>query len=96
MTFRRTALQPFDLSGTAIEPGDKVVLFYNSGNRDEEWFDDPYRFDLARKPNQHIGFGGRGPHYCLGSHVAKLQLKRSSASCSVGCPTSKRWANPTI
>jgi cytochrome P450 len=75
MTFRRTALQPFDLSGTAIEPGDKVVLFYNSGNRDEEWFDDPYRFDLARKPNQHIGFGGRGPHYCLGSHVAKLQLK---------------------
>ncbi|KAA0120526.1 cytochrome P450 [Mycolicibacterium sp. P9-22] len=75
MTFRRTALEPFELSGASIEAGDKVVLFYNSGNRDGQWFDDPYRFDLSRKPNQHIGFGGRGPHYCLGSHVAKLQLK---------------------
>ncbi|WP_285029972.1 cytochrome P450 [Mycolicibacterium sp. lyk4-40-TYG-92] len=75
MTFRRTAVQPFELGGESIEPGDKVVMFYNSGNRDDQWFDDPYRFDLSRKPNQHIGFGGRGPHYCLGSHVAKLQLK---------------------
>jgi cytochrome P450 len=50
-------------------------MFYNSGNRDEQFFDEPYKLDLARKPNQHIGFGGRGPHYCLGSHVAKLQLK---------------------
>jgi cytochrome P450 len=75
MTFRRTALTPFELSGTQIQPGDKVVMFYNSGNRDEQFFDEPYKLDLARKPNQHIGFGGRGPHYCLGSHVAKLQLK---------------------
>lgn len=75
MTFRRTALQPFELSGSRIEPGDKVVLFYNSGNRDDRWFENPQQFDIARKPNQHIGFGGRGPHYCLGSHVAKLQLK---------------------
>lgn len=75
LTFRRTALQPFELSGTTIEPGEHVVLFYNSGNRDEQCFDDPYRFDVSRKPNPHIGFGGGGPHYCLGSHVAKLQLK---------------------
>ena len=75
MTFRRTALQRFELSGSLIEPGDKVVMFYNSGNRDDAIFDDPYRFDLSRKPNPHIGFGGRGPHYCLGSHVAKLQLR---------------------
>lgn len=75
MTFRRTALKAFDLNGARIEPGDKVVMFYNSGNRDESAFDDPYTFDLARKPNAHVGFGGRGPHYCLGSHVAKLQLK---------------------
>lgn len=75
MTFRRTALQSFDLNGVTIEAGDKVVLFYNSGNRDEQAFADPERFDLSRKPNPHIGFGGRGPHYCLGSHVAKLQLK---------------------
>lgn len=75
MTFRRTALQSFVLNGVTIEAGDKVVLFYNSGNRDERAFADPERFDLSRKPNPHIGFGGRGPHYCLGSHVAKLQLK---------------------
>jgi cytochrome P450 len=75
MTFRRTALTPFRLSGAKIEAGDKVVLFYNSGNRDEQLFEDAYRFDLSRKPNQHVGFGGRGPHYCLGSHVAKLQLR---------------------
>jgi cytochrome P450 len=75
MTFRRTALQPFELSGVTIEPGDKVVMFYNSANRDEKWFDEPQRFDLTRQPNSHAAFGGRGPHFCLGSHVAKLQLK---------------------
>lgn len=75
MTFRRTALKPFELSGARIEPGDKVVLFYNSGNRDEQHFPNPHKFDLSRKPTAHVGFGGRGPHYCLGSHVAKLQLR---------------------
>ncbi|MCX2933769.1 cytochrome P450 [Mycobacterium sp. CVI_P3] len=75
MTFRRTALQPYELSGAMIEPGDRVVIFVNSGNRDEKWFADPYRFDITRKPNPHIAFGGGGPHYCLGSHVAKMQLR---------------------
>jgi len=75
MTFRRTALRPFELSGVTIEPGDKVVMFYNSANRDESVFADPRRFDLTRKPNPHLAFGGGGPHFCLGSHVAKLQLK---------------------
>ncbi len=74
MTFRRTAVKPFELSGRKIEPGDKVVLFYNSGNRDEDHFENAHAFDLSRKPNPHVGFGGRGPHFCLGSHVAKLQL----------------------
>jgi len=75
MTFRRTALRPFELSGVTIEPGDKVVMFYNSANRDEAVFTDPRRFDLTRAPNPHLAFGGGGPHFCLGSHVAKLQLK---------------------
>ena len=75
MTFRRTALKSYELSGVTIEPGDRVVIFLNSGNRDEKWFADPYRFDITRKPNPHIAFGGGGPHYCLGSHVAKMQLK---------------------
>ncbi len=75
MTFRRTALARFELSGVTIEPGDRVIIFLTSGNRDEKHFVDPFRFDIARKPNPHIGFGGRGPHYCLGSHVAKMQTK---------------------
>jgi cytochrome P450 len=75
MTFRRTALQRFELSGVTIEPGDRVVMFLNSGNRDEQAFADPQRFDITRKPNPHIAFGGGGPHYCLGSHVAKMQIK---------------------
>ncbi|TAM65651.1 cytochrome P450 [Mycobacterium sp.] len=75
MTFRRTALRRFELSGVSIEPGDKVVMFYNSANRDSSVFADPGRFDLTRKPNPHLAFGGGGPHFCLGSHVAKLQLK---------------------
>ncbi|CQD18020.1 cytochrome P450 [Mycobacterium lentiflavum] len=75
MTFRRTALQRFELCGATIEPGDKVVMFYNSANRDSSVFADPGRFDLTRKPNPHLAFGGGGPHFCLGSHVAKLQLR---------------------
>jgi cytochrome P450 len=75
MTFRRTALQRYELAGATVEPGDRVIIFLNSANRDESVFDEPFRFDVSRKPNPHIGFGGRGPHYCLGSHVAKMQIK---------------------
>jgi cytochrome P450 len=75
MTFRRTALREFDLSGVTIEPGDKVVMFYNSGNRDEKRFADPQRFDLTREKTAHCAFGGGGAHYCLGSHVARLQIR---------------------
>lgn len=75
MNFRRTALSRYELAGATIEPGDRVIIFLSSGNRDETVFTDPDRFDVSRKPNPHIGFGGRGPHYCLGSHVAKMQIK---------------------
>ncbi|MEV4147668.1 cytochrome P450 [Amycolatopsis sp. NPDC049691] len=75
MTFRRTALERFELSGQVIEPGDKVVMFYSSGNRDDRVFPNPGAFDLARDNRNHVAFGGRGPHYCLGNHLAKTQLK---------------------
>lgn len=75
MTFRRTALDRFRLGDVTIEPGEKVAMFYSSGNRDETVFDDPREFDLRRHPNPHNGFGGGGPHYCLGSHLAKTQLR---------------------
>ncbi|MER2208165.1 MAG: cytochrome P450, partial [Rhodococcus sp. (in: high G+C Gram-positive bacteria)] len=74
--FARTATSDIELSGTLVNRGDKVVLFYCSGNRDEDTFDDPHRFDLQRSPiNNHVAFGGGGIHYCLGHMVAKAQLR---------------------
>lgn len=75
MTFRRTALRDFELGGRQIRAGDRLVMIYPSGNRDEEVFHDPYRFDITRTPNHHIAFGGGGPHFCLGSHLARTQLR---------------------
>jgi cytochrome P450 len=75
MTFRRTATSDTELGGQQIAEGDRVVMFYPSGNRDEAVFDDPDRFDIERKPNRHLGFGGGGAHYCMGAPLAKLQLR---------------------
>lgn len=75
MTFRRTASRDCELGGQAIGEGEKVVMFYSSGNFDERAFDAPERFDLGRKPNSHVGFGGGGLHFCLGAHVARAQLR---------------------
>jgi cytochrome P450 len=75
MTFRRTATQDTELHGVPVAAGEKVVMFYTSANRDETAFDDPYRFDVARSPNHHVGFGGGGPHYCLGASLARTQLR---------------------
>ncbi len=75
MTFRRTARVDTEISGQPILAGDKVLLLYPSGNRDEAVFPDPYRFDVTRADNDHVGFGGGGVHYCLGAHVAKVQLR---------------------
>lgn len=75
MTFRRTAAKDFELAGQTIRAGEKVVMFYSSGNWDTEVFDHPERFDLSRSPNPHLGFGGGGVHFCLGAHVARAQLR---------------------
>ena len=70
---RRTANFDTEIGGQPIRQGQKVVLFYCSGNRDEAVFDDPFRFDVRRNPNEHIGFGG-GPHFCLGANLAKREI----------------------
>ena len=75
MTFRRTAATDFELGGQTIATGEKVVMFYPSGNWDTEAFDRPDRFVLSRSPNPHVGFGGGGLHFCLGAHVARAQLR---------------------
>ena len=75
MHFRRTVRAPVELHGETLQPGEKVVMFYLSGNRDESVIEDPYSFDVTRDPNYHLGFGGGGPHYCLGASLARTQLR---------------------
>jgi len=72
--FRRTATQDVVLGGQPIKEGEKVVLWYCSANRDEAAFKDPYRFDVTRSPNEHVGFGGPGAHFCLGANLARREM----------------------
>ena len=75
MHFRRTVTTDGVVLGDhEFSAGDKVVLWYNSANRDEVVFDDPDRFDVTRDPNPHVGFGGPGPHFCLGAHLARREI----------------------
>jgi cytochrome P450 len=71
---RRTATHATNVSGRDFAEGDKVVLFYGAANRDPRVFDDPERFDVRRDPNPHVGFGGPGPHFCLGAHLARREV----------------------
>jgi cytochrome P450 len=75
ISFRRTATQDAVLGGQEIREGEWVAMIYSSGNRDERVFADPSRLDITRNPNPHLGFGGRGPHFCLGNFVAKMQVR---------------------
>ena len=72
---RRTATVATELGGARIRAGDKVVLWYVSGNRDESEFPSPDTFDVARAPNRHLSFGRGGPHLCLGAHLARLEVR---------------------
>jgi cholest-4-en-3-one 26-monooxygenase len=75
MHFRRTATEDLILGGQAIAAGDKIVIWYVSANRDEKVFDDPMRFDIERSPNEHVAFGGGGPHFCLGANLARMEIR---------------------
>jgi cytochrome P450 len=72
---RRTCTRDTQLGGQAMKEGDKVVLWYASANRDEKVFADPHHFDVARSPNEHVGFGGPGPHFCLGANLARREIR---------------------
>jgi cytochrome P450 len=73
--FRRTATTNTTLGDSQIAEGDAVVMFYESANHDVSVFSDPDRFDITRSPNPHVGFGGGGPHFCLGANLARAQLR---------------------
>jgi len=72
---RRTVTRDTVLDGVEMKEGDKVALWYASANRDEEVFEDPFRFDVSRTPNDHVGFGGPGPHFCIGANLARREIK---------------------
>jgi len=72
--FARRATRDTEIRGVPIAEGDRVTLWYPSANRDEDVFDDPFRFDIGRTPNHHVAFGGGGPHYCLGANLARREI----------------------
>jgi cytochrome P450 len=72
--FARRATRPTEIRGVPIAEGDRITLWYPSANRDEEVFDDPFRFDITRTPNNHVAFGGGGPHFCLGANLARHEI----------------------
>ncbi|MGA2969097.1 MAG: cytochrome P450 [Acidimicrobiales bacterium] len=75
MHFRRTLTQDTELRGKTLRAGDKVVLWFSSANYDEEHFESPYEFRADRTPNDHVAFGLRSPHLCLGAHLARLEMR---------------------
>jgi cytochrome P450 len=92
--FKRTAAKDTEIAGVPIAEGERVTLWYPSGNRDPNFFEDPFHFDIRRKRNEHIAFGGGGPHFCLGAHLARREitilfeelLKRTSDIEQIGEP----------
>jgi len=74
IVFQRTALEDTTLGGVEVKRGQRVGICYSAANFDPEVFDEPERFDIARDPNPHLGFGGGGPHYCLGANLAKMEI----------------------
>ena len=72
---RRTATQDGEVGGHPFTAGEKFLLFYAAANRDPAVFADPQRFDVGRDPNPHVGFGSKGPHFCLGAHLARRELQ---------------------
>ena len=73
-SFQRTATRDYELSGVQIKKGQRVVMFYRSANFDEDVFEDPFSFNILRDPNPHVGFGGTGAHYCIGTHLARMTV----------------------
>ncbi len=90
----RTATRDVELGGQTIAEGDKLLLLYPSANRDEEMFTNPFDFDIARTPNEHVAFGF-GTHFCLGNSLARLELQVMFEQLFRACPTSNWSPTPS-
>ncbi|MCL2543745.1 MAG: cytochrome P450 [Nocardioidaceae bacterium] len=92
--FQRTALEDADVGGVPITKGERVAMFYASANFDETVFEDPFRFDITRDPNPHVGFGGHGAHYCLGANLARQEIWMLFNALADHAPDISRLAEP--
>lgn len=95
MYFRRNVTQDLDYKGHHLAAGDKVSLWYISANRDDDVFDDPYTFDVHRNPNPHVAFGGGGPHHCIGTHLARMEMKVLFEEFVKRAPRIEKLAEPS-
>ncbi len=91
---RRSVTRDCTLNGHPYREGDKAVLFYWAGNRDESVFAEPERFDITRSPNPHVGFGGAGPHFCLGAHLARREITAMLRELMLRVPQIRAAAEP--
>jgi cholest-4-en-3-one 26-monooxygenase len=94
--FRRTATADTVINGQEIKKDDKIVMWYISANRDETVFEDPFRFDITRTPNEHVAFGGGGTHFCLGANLARAELRILFAELLERIPDMQMTAEPDI
>ncbi|MEE1927092.1 cytochrome P450 [Streptomyces sp. TRM 70351] len=94
--FRRTVAEEYALGGRTFRPGDTVVLCYAAANRDPEVFPDPDAFDITRSPNPHLGYGGGGPHYCLGAHLARLEMRALFGELLARTPGIRATGEPVL
>jgi cholest-4-en-3-one 26-monooxygenase len=94
MYFRRQALSDYEIGGVKIAEGDKLVFWHVAANRDPRAFEDPWRFDIERDPNDHVGFGGGGPHYCLGASLARMEIRLMFREIARRLPDVRRAGEP--
>jgi cholest-4-en-3-one 26-monooxygenase len=92
--FRRNVLKDTELRGQQLKAGDKISIWYPSANRDEDVFADPFRFDIQRTPNEHLAFGGGGPHFCLGSSLARMEIRVLFEELAKRVPTVRALGEP--
>ena len=92
--FQRTAINDVEIGGQLIKAGQRVGLFYASGNHDEEVFEDPYTFNILRDPNPHLAFGGHGAHYCIGANLARVEMNLIFNELADQCTSIERLGDP--